>query len=75
LIPYIFSIIVSALKAKFRIHIGGLFMINNAYLTTGLPIKTLFKVLKGGNKYPCEHSSKTEMSQNKEGIVDGSLQR
>jgi len=50
-------------------------MINNAYLTTGLPIKTLFKVLKGGNKYPCEHSSKTEMSQNKEGIVDGSLQR
>ena len=47
-------------------------MINIGYLTTGPAIKALFDVLKGRNKYSWEHTSKTKMSQDREGIVDGS---
>jgi hypothetical protein len=50
-------------------------MINIAYLTTGLAMKTPSKVLKGRNKHSWEHTSKKEMNQNKEGIVDGSSRR
>jgi len=60
LIPYPFSIIVSALKVKVGIQLGGLFMKNIAHLTTGLVIKTLFNVLKCRNKYPWEHTSKNK---------------
>jgi hypothetical protein len=58
LIAYPFSIIVPALKVKFRIYPEGLSMINIAHLTTGLAIRTLPNVLKGRNKYPWEHTSK-----------------
>ncbi len=74
LIPYPFSIIVPALKVKVGIPLGGLFMINIGYLTTGPAIKTLPNLLKGRNKYPWAHTSKTEMNQNKESI-GGSSQR
>jgi len=63
LIRYPFSIIAPALRVKVGAHFGGLFMINIAYLTTGLAIKTLSSVLKGRNKYPWEHTSKKDKSK------------
>jgi len=69
-----FSIIAPALKVKVGIHLGGLFVINIAYPTTGPAIKTFSNLLKGRNKYPWEHTSKTKMNQNKESI-GGSSQR
>jgi len=57
---YFFSIIVPALKVKFRIYLGGLFMISIAYLTTDPTIKTLSNLLEGRNRHPWEHTSKNK---------------
>jgi len=46
LIPFLFWIIVPALKVKAEIHLGGLFMINIACLTTGLATNTVSNLLE-----------------------------
>ena len=46
MIPYLFCIIVPALKVKVEIHLGGLFMINIACLTTGLATNIVSNLLE-----------------------------
>jgi len=67
LIPYLLSTIVPALKVKVGIHRWGI-IYDKYCLSSGLAVKTLSNPLKGRNKYPWEHTSKTKMNQNKEGI-------
>ena len=75
MISYLFSIIVPALKVKFRIYLGRLSMINIAQLTAGLATKTVSNLLEAEINIHGSTLQKTKMSQNREGIIDGSLQR
>jgi hypothetical protein len=67
LIPYLFCIIVPALKVKVEIHLGGLFMIDIVCLTIGPATKTLSNLIEAGINIHGSTLQKTQMNQKQGG--------